>query len=109
MRLFQRDAYISLDFLDKKTEIIKLQNADAVAKGMFDIPLEMANGDKKVLSINSPEVPSVNAIRMELHEFATAVLLDLPIKVTAFDGLQAMEVAYEILKKMSLHQQMHNE
>lgn len=109
MRLFQRDAYISVDFLDKKTEIIRLGNEQSQSGGLFDIPLEMANGDKKILSITNPEIPAVNAIKMELSEFAQAVINDLPVKVTAFDGYQAMEVAHQILKKMSLHNQLHNE
>jgi predicted dehydrogenase len=109
MRLFQRDAYISVDFLDKKTEIIKLSNEGEHPKGMLDMPIEMTNGEKKILSINTPEIPAVNAIRMELSEFTNAIINDLPVKVTAFNGYQAMEVAHLILKKMSLHNQLHNE
>ncbi|MFA6150083.1 MAG: Gfo/Idh/MocA family oxidoreductase [Chitinophagaceae bacterium] len=109
MRLFQRDAYISVDFLEKKTEIIRLSDDNNGPKGLMDIPLEMANGDKKILSVKNPEVPAVNAIRMELTEFANAIINDLPVKVSAFDGYQAMEVAHQILKKMSLHNKLHNE
>lgn len=109
MRLFQRDAYISVDFLEKKTEVIKLSNEGENPKGILDVPLEMANGDKKILSVNMPEVPAVNAINAELSEFAQAIIKDLPVKVTAFDGYQAMEVAHLILKKMSLHNKLHNE
>lgn len=109
MRLFQRDAYISVDFLEKKTEIIRLSDDNNDPKGLMDIPLEMANGDKKILSVKNPEVPSVNAIRMELTEFANAIINDLPVRVSAFDGYQAMEVAHQILKKMSLHNKLHNE
>lgn len=109
MRLFQRDAYISVDFLDKKTEIIKLSAEGTQIKGPLDVPLEMANGEKKILSINTPDVPAVNAIRMELLGFANAILHNQPVKVSAFDGYQAMEVAHLILKKMSLHHKMHNE
>ncbi len=109
MRLFQRDAYISVDFLEKKTEIIRLSDDNNDPKGLLDIPLEMANGAKKILSVKNPEVPAVNAIRMELTEFANAIINDLPVKVSAFDGYQAMEVAHQILKKMSLHNKLHNE
>lgn len=110
MRLFQRDAYISVDFLEKKTEIIQLRaDEEALPRGLMDVPLEMANGYKKILSIQTPEVPAVNAIRLELAEFAQAVIKDQPVKVTAFDGYQAMEVAHLILKKMSLHNKLHNE
>ena len=109
MRLFQRDAYISVDFLDKKTEVIKLTDEGENPKGIMDIPLEMANGDKKILSVHMPEIPAINAINAELSEFARAIINDLPVKVTAFDGYQAMEVAHLILKKMSMHSQLHNE
>jgi predicted dehydrogenase len=109
MRLFQRDAYISVDFLDKKTEVIKLTDEGENPKGIMDVPLEMANGDKKILSVHMPEIPAINAINAELSEFARAIINDLPVKVTAFDGYQAMEVAHLILKKMSMHNQLHNE
>ena len=110
MRLFQRDAYISVDFLDKKTEIIRLDtNGQGKSGNSFDIPVEMGNGEQKILSVSTPEIPSVNAIRMELLAFATAVIRDQPVKVSAFDGYQAMEVAHQILKKMSLHNKLHNE
>jgi len=108
MRFFQRDAYISVDFLDKKTEIIRLRPEDA-APGMFDFPVEMANGQKKIISVNTPEVADINSIRMELSEFAASVVRDIPVKVSAFDGYQAMEVAHQILKKMSLHNESHND
>jgi predicted dehydrogenase len=110
MRLFQRDAYIGVDFLDKKTEIIRLDTKGTGSTGnSFDIPVDMADGGQKVLSVNNPEIPVVNAIRMELAAFASAVAQDQPVKVTAFDGYQAMEVAHQILKKMSLHNKLHNE
>lgn len=109
MRLFQRDAYISVDFLEKKTEVIRLVEEHTHQMGKFDMPLEMANGAKKILSIDYPEIPSVNAINRELSEFKNSIIHDIPVKVTAFDGYQAMEVAHQILKKMSLHNELHNE
>src|SRR5262249_31372443 len=107
MRIFQRDAYISIDFLDKKTEIIKLKDADGT-KGMMDIPLEMTNGDKKVISVDMPEIPLTNAIRSELEEFAHSIVYDKPVRVSVIDGYQAMDVAHQVLKKMSMHNEMHN-
>ncbi len=107
MRIFQRDAYISIDFLDKKSEIIKLKDADGT-KGMMDIPLEMPNGDKKVISVDMPEIPLTNAIRSELEEFAHSIVYDKPVRVSVIDGYQAMDVAHQVLKKMSMHNEMHN-
>ncbi|MBN9484451.1 MAG: oxidoreductase [Bacteroidetes bacterium 43-93] len=107
LRIFQRDAYISLDFLEKKTEVVRIKDSDA-NKGMFDFPIDMPNGDKKILSVQLPEVVPSNAIRSELADFADAVMNDKPVRVSVYDGYQAMDVAHQILKKMSLHNELHN-
>jgi len=107
MRLFQRDAYIGVDFLEKKTEIIKLKDGDAPEE-LLDLPIELANGERKIISVQLPEVAQINAIRMELTEFANAILEDKPTRVSVYDGYQAMDVAHQILKKMSLHNEQHN-
>ena len=107
MRLFLRDAYIGIDFLDKKTEIIRIKEDDAPAS-MMDFPLEIGNGERKVISVDIPEVAPLNAIRTELAEFAAAVINDRPVRVSVYDGYQAMDVAHQILKKMSLHNELHN-
>ncbi|MCW3123406.1 MAG: oxidoreductase domain protein [Flavipsychrobacter sp.] len=107
LRLFQRDAYIGIDFLDKKTEVIRLKD-DGAQPGMMDFPIEMGNGDKKIISVQLPEVAPLNAIRTELTEFANAIIHDRQVRVSVYDGYQAMDVAHQILKKMSLHNELHN-
>jgi predicted dehydrogenase len=107
MRLFQRDAYIGIDFLEKKSEIIRLKEQGG-APGVLDIPIDMGNGENKVLAVEMPEVEPINAIRMELSEFAASVLENKPVRVSVYDGFQAMDVAHQILKKMSLHNELHN-
>lgn len=107
MRLFQRDAYIGVDFLEKKTEIIKLKDGNAPEE-LLDLPVDLGNGERKVISVQLPEVQPINAIKTELSEFATAILEDKPVRVSVYDGFQAMDVAHQILKKMSLHNEMHN-
>ena len=107
LRLFQRDAYIGIDFLEKKTEIIRMKE-DSAPNGMMDFPIEVKNGEKKMISVQLPAVAPLNAIRMELAEFAQAIIHDKPVRVSVHDGYQAMDVAHQILKKMSLHNEMHN-
>ena len=107
VRLFQRDAYIGIDFLEKKTEIIRL-NDSGVPVGMMDFPIEVGNGEKKIISVQMPEIKPINAIRSELSEFADAIIHNRPVRVSVIDGFQAMDVAHQILKKMSLHNEMHN-
>jgi len=107
MRLFQRDAYIGIDFLEKKTEIIRMKEP-GMESGKLDFPLETGNGEKKIISVQMPEVGNTNAIRMELADFADAINHDRPTAVSVYDGYQAMDVAHQILKKMSLHNELHN-
>ena len=107
VRLFQRDAYIGIDFLEKKTEIIRL-NEPGMPVGMMDFPIEVGNGEKKIISVQMPAISQLNAIKTELAEFAGAVINNRPVRVSVIDGFQAMDVAHQILKKMSLHNEMHN-
>jgi predicted dehydrogenase len=107
MRLFQRDAYIGVDFLEKKTEVIRIKGEGDPA-GMLDFPLELANGQEKIISVNMPEVAPTNAINAELSEFVQAILQDKPVRVSVQDGYNAMDVAHQILKKMSAHHELHN-
>jgi len=97
MRIFQKDAYIGIDFLNKKTEIIKLKTPEDVDVFAFDI--ETPKG-KKTLALSNPSVPEVNAIRMELEKFCDAILFNTPTLVSEVDGLRAMDIAHQILFKI---------
>lgn len=97
MRLFQKDAYISIDFLNKKAEITKLKEEHDSNVFAFDI--ETSTG-KKTIAITTPVVPEVNAIKQELEEFKNAIINNTKTIVTEVDGLLAMDVAHQILQKM---------
>jgi len=97
MRLFQKDAYIGIDFLNKKTEIIKLKTPQDYDVFAFDI--ETPNG-KKTIALSNPTVPEVNAIRMELEKFCDAILTNTPTLVSEVDGFRAMDIAHQILQKI---------
>jgi predicted dehydrogenase len=101
MRLFQKDAYIGIDFLEKKTEIIKLKAEDDDKLFTFDI--ETPQGTK-TLAIDNPEIREVNAIEAELTAFRNAIVQDKRPPVNEIDGYIAMEVAHEILKKIAFSQ-----
>jgi predicted dehydrogenase len=102
MRLFRKDAYIGIDFLDKKTEVIQMKEPDAVA-GMMDFPIDLPDGESRIISVQMPTVQPSNAIREELADFADAIRQDRPVKVPATDGLAAMEIAHQILAQVDLH------
>ncbi len=97
MRLFQKDSYIGIDFLEKKTEIIK-QNTPG-EKNVFTFDIETNNG-KKTIAIANPVIQEVNAIRLELEEFRDAILNNTDTPVSVVDGFRAMDVAHQILEKI---------
>lgn len=95
VRLFQRDAYISLDFLDKNAQIIRL--LDTHTEGGNAMPLETSMGTKWI-EINMPEPQSVNAIQMELETFANSIVENKTPRVTIEDGYKALKIAHQIIR-----------
>jgi predicted dehydrogenase len=100
MRLFQKDAYIGIDFLEKKTEIIKLSTGDTTDKNVFTFDIDTNNG-KKTIAIANPVIEEGNAIKMELEEFRNAIVQNTATAVTVVDGYRAMDVAHQILAKIA--------
>ena len=98
MRLFQKDAYIGIDFLEKKTEIIS-QNA-TTDKNVFTFDIDTGKG-KKTVAIANPVVADTNAMKEELIAFKNSVLYNTETAVTVVDGFRAMEVAHQILSKIN--------
>jgi predicted dehydrogenase len=98
VRLFQKDAYIGIDLLEKKTEIIKLKQPEDVDAFSFDI--ETPNG-KKTIAIANPTIEPLNAIKLELTSFVDAIVNNKPTVVSEIDGYLAMEVAHKILDKIN--------
>lgn len=98
MRLFQKDAYIGIDFLEKKSEVIRLQHEGDPNAFTFDI--ETAHG-KKTIAVINPETKVVNAIKEELKSFIASIKNNTPTVISEIDGFLAMEVAHKILEKIS--------
>ncbi|MCE2824067.1 MAG: Gfo/Idh/MocA family oxidoreductase [Sediminibacterium sp.] len=98
VRLFQKDAYIGIDLLEKKTEIIKLKQPEDVDVFSFDI--DTPNG-KKTIAIANPSIEPLNAIKLELESFVDAIVNNKPTVVSEIDGYLAMEVAHKILDKIN--------
>jgi hypothetical protein len=105
IRLFQKDAYIGIDFLNKKTEVIKLKSDTDVDAFTFDIETPLG---KKTIAMSNPAIPEVNAIKMELETFRDCILYNTAPIVTVVDGYRAMDVAHQILNKIKIHPQTLN-
>jgi predicted dehydrogenase len=98
MRLFQKDAYLGIDFLEKKTEIIKLK--EPADTNVFSFDLDTPSG-KKTIAIANPVIPTSNAIKSELTAFIDSIINNKPTVVNEIDGFLAMEVAHQILGKIN--------
>lgn len=99
IRVFQKDAYIGIDFLNKKSEIIKLKDNETDDANVFTFDIETLNG-KKSIAISNPQIPEVNAIKKELEEFKNSIEKNTRTIVSEIDGLMAMDVAHQILQKI---------
>jgi predicted dehydrogenase len=95
-RFFQKDAYISVDYLDKICEVVRMQNAPETP-GDFDMILQNAEGVKKQIYFDNPNVQANNAILDELESFADAINNNTTPIVTLEDGTEALRVAYQII------------
>ena len=94
-RFFQKDAYIAVDYLDKKVEVVKMHDAPKDV-GDFDMVLENAQGKKKRIFFDNPKIPEVNAILMELECFADAISGQTEVIVPLVQGKNALDIALQI-------------
>lgn len=99
-RFFQKDAYISVDFLEKKSEVVRMKNAPQEVDD-FAIILTNAEGVKKQIYFEYPEISENNAIQDELESFAEAILADNTPEVPLRQGTEALRVAKLILKNFN--------
>jgi predicted dehydrogenase len=100
-RFFQRDAYISVDFLKKELEVVKISDVDKdVAPMGFVLELGPGKGTKQI-NFDKPEIKPLNAIRAELESFYSAIINNTIPPVTINDGYSALEVAYKIIEKIN--------
>ncbi|NOT50478.1 MAG: Gfo/Idh/MocA family oxidoreductase [Chitinophagaceae bacterium] len=97
IRLFQKDSYIGIDFLNKKTEVIRLKEPQDSNVFAFDIETQTG---KKTIAVANPLIPEVNAIKEELTVFRNAIINNTRPVVSEMDGLMAMDVAHQILEKI---------
>ena len=104
-RVFQKDAYITVDFLEKKTDIVRINEVDGVENPLA-MTIELADGSKKRIAIEQPEVQPINSIMTELESFHNAIVNDTEPSVTIHDGVKALKVCYMILDELTKNQQI---
>ena len=101
-RFFQRDAYISVDFLDKETEIIRLKNIGNEQVDPLSMIIDLPDGKgTKQIYFDKPKIVPLNAIQTELQSFANAIIHNITPSVTINDGYLALDVATRITEKVN--------
>ena len=106
MRLFQPDHYLSLDFLEKNAQIVRLFDQGASGLPPQDQLMEFeTNAGKKWLHLSMPETEPSNAIQRELETFHDAIQNNTDPVVTLHDGFEALKLAHKILKEIALRQE----
>lgn len=112
-RFFQKDAYLSVDFLEKKAEVVRIKELKGESENPFAITIDLGETcpptsdsndsrreGKKEISFEHPQVENSNAIKMELESFADAILNNKEPVVTAREGCKALEVAFKVMEQM---------
>jgi predicted dehydrogenase len=99
MRLFQKDAYISIDFLDGKSEVFRLIDSDHASDRRTKLLGKIEDGMKRRnITYERPKVKDINPLRYELELFLDAVESGKSPVVSGEDGLRALVVAQQILE-----------
>jgi predicted dehydrogenase len=101
-RFFQKDAYISVDFLAKELEVVRMEDLEG-EPDPFEIVFDLGKGKPvKKIFFDKPEISEVNAIKEELRTFAESIVNDTTPIVSLEDGYNALNVANQILEKLKL-------
>lgn len=101
-RFFQKDAYIAVDFLEKKTEVIRMKTISSEPDDPFAITIDLAEKGMKQIFFDNPKVEETNAIKMELETFASCIEKNQTPIVPAQDGYRALEVGYKIAEQLKV-------
>lgn len=95
-RFFQKDAYISVDFLAKKSEVVRMKDVPE-QPDEFAMILQNAEGVKKQIYFDNPDITPNNAILDELESFSDAIINNTTPIVSLSQGTEALRVAQLII------------
>lgn len=101
-RIFQRDAYISIDFLEKSSELVRMKD-EIDTQDPYAMIMDLGKGKQKQIYFEKPESLPSNAIQEELHSFAQAINKNAEVNVSLEDGYKALQVAHDILRKIEMN------
>ena len=101
VRLFQRDAYLGLDFLKKESQVIRLSEKEIEGElppASFEIQTPSGT---KILSMEMPPSVQLNAIQEELKALAVSIENGEAPVVSLEEGYEALRVAWAVMEQIS--------
>ena len=98
-RIFQDNAYISINFLEKDFQVVKIRDKDT-NDNENSLVIKNNLGQEKVIFFENPEINEINSIEAELKDFFHSIKNKSESKVSLNDGLMALEVAEEIMSQL---------
>ena len=98
-RIFQDNAYISINFLEKDFQVVKIRDKDT-NDNENSLVIKNNLGQEKVIFFENPEINEINSIEAELNDFFYSIKNKSESKVSLHDGLMALEVAEEIMSQL---------
>ncbi len=99
-RMFQKDAYITVDYFEKSAEIVRMKTFEGEGDNPYAMVLDLPDGQKKQIYFEKPGVKEGNAIKDELEALAIAIQSNTPTEVPLEDGYSALEVAHQISEQL---------
>lgn len=100
MRLFQKDAYISIDFLLRLTEVFRLGEKDEKPLNAVNLGHIDKGKHKRNIIYEKPIIPEEDAMTQEWIDFLNAIENNKKPTVSVEDGLEALKVALLIREKI---------
>ncbi|HAO14196.1 MAG TPA: oxidoreductase, partial [Tenacibaculum sp.] len=95
-RFFQKDAYVSVNFLEEKSEVVKMKDVPENPEE-YAMILQNAEGIKKQIYFDNPKIIQNNAILDELESFADAIQNKTTPIVSLKQGTEALRVAQQVI------------
>lgn len=109
LRIFQRNAYVTLDFFKKEANIFQMRELQPGEESESEIVIDRGDDRNKIeIFYSRPDTPEVNAIKYELQLFAKSIIDDTIPSVSIADGYRSLKLAHEIIDKINISIQKSN-
>jgi len=100
MRIFQRNAYISVDFAENASEVFRLSKEAETEGFSMSVGKIEKNGESLDIYYEKPKHKEINPLKFELSSFIDSIKNNTEPKVTLEDGMEALRVAEMIINQI---------